>query len=255
MINFNGVRPSSAASYAATSSQRSGKYARGFAGRLRCSDEVQSFYKNKKSSVQQGEEVPEAGPSMQVLRQKYMYSCIDMDKTWCTIWFGFGDPDEPWDPAEMTDVEREDLWNAVSDLAGEMGLDPASLPIYLVPPDVTRRISTEPGGAYSDFIYGRLQGGAPSHWLVVDEKGRLTDLNADEAQVSQASEDSGEDFWKARMARQAEYMRYVQQVRLEHAQEITRQFAALKGFAQESEAAWGLSDGTGGSAAELLTAD
>jgi len=253
MINFNSVRPGGAAGYAAAPSQQSGKYARGFAGRLRCSDAVQSFY--KKSLVQQGKETPEAGPGAQGLREKYMYSSMAMDQTGCTVWFGFGSPGEPWDPAEMTGAEREDLWNEVSNLAREMGLDPASLPIYLVPPGVTLRINAEPGGAYGDFIYGRLQGGAPSHWLVVDEKGRLTELSAGDAvQVPQASEDSGEDFWKARMERQAEYMRYVQQVRLEHAQETTRQFAALQGFAQESEAARGLPDGAGGSAAELLTA-
>lgn len=230
------------------------KYNRGFAGRLKCSEAVERF--SQSSPVQQQED-PESGSVMHVYREKYTSTCMQMDSKSCIIQFGhsIADQNEPWDPSEMTDLEREHLWHEVEDLAKEMGVDPASLTIYLVPPAVSQRINADPDSAYGDFIFGKLKGGAPGHWLVVDEKGRLTDLSAGEAVRSPSSEpaDSEEDFWKARMERQAEYMRYVQQVRMEHAQEITRQFAALRGFAQGSEAAQGLSGGTGISAAALLT--
>ncbi len=253
MIDLINTRAGRAACYAGASSFKDGKYARGGAGSPRRGDEAQGVCENKSSSVQQGEEAPKAGSGMRVLRQKYMFSSMTMDKTGCTICFGYGDTDEPWNPAEMTDDEWAWLWDTVVGCAQGLGIDPASVPIYLVPPGVTRRINADPGGAYGDFIFDKLKGGAPGHWLVVDERGCLTDLNDDEA-VQATSKDGEEDFWKARLERQAEYMRYIQQERIDHAEEIAREFAALRGSTQRREAARGLLDGADGIAGELFSA-
>ncbi len=257
MIDSINSRLFGAAGYTAAANQSSGKYARDLAEGLRGRDEAGRFFKS--SSVKQEELTPERSSSLRVIREKYMSTMMQMDSTSCIISFGLGhaDPNEPWDPSEMTDSEREHLWRNVADTAKEMGVDPASLTFYLVPPGVSQRINANPDSAYGDFIFDKLKGGAPGHWLVVDEKGRLTDLSGDEAVQPPSSEplDDEEDFWEARMKRQAEYIRYIQQARIEHAQEITRQFAELRGFALGSEAAQGLSGGSGGSAASLLTSD
>jgi len=169
---------------------------------------------------------------MRTCRLKYMPTMICMSEDGCTVSYGFSDGGE-WNADEMTCDEWSCMLDRVDEMARAMGWDTEGMPIYIIPPNVAQRIEAD--DAYADRLYGLLHGGAPGHILVVDEKGRFTDLGADELfrapTESKDREDNGDDFWKERLERQAEYTRYVQQERLEHTREVTRKFAALRGFA------------------------
>jgi len=168
---------------------------------------------------------------MRILRLKYTPSSLAMDERGCIVRFDFAEPGEAWDPTEMTDDEWKWLQRDVADLAVQMGLDPASIPVYLVPPGVSQRMGED---SYNAFISGQLTGGSPSHWLVVNEKGEITDLGLEGSEISRA--DSHQVLWKKVLEHRAEYQRYYQQARIDHAAEVAQEFAALRGFAQGSEA-------------------
>lgn len=212
MIDLNGVRSGALAGCAGASVRTGGK-------------RTPSLAENIKGLVAPAPETARAEaadagttPSgMRVLRLKYTPSMVTMDATGCDVRFDYAEAGEAWDPTEMTDDEWEWLRNEVADMAGQMGLDPASVPVYLIPPGVGQRMGEE---NFNVFISGRLTGGDPGHWLVVNAKGELTDLGFEGSGISR--KDSHDVLWQKVLERQAEYQRYIQQARTDHAQELSR---------------------------------
>lgn len=180
----------------------------------------------KSSSVQPEQAAQADSSSLRTVRLKYMPTCVYMTEKGCYAYYSNPDGGS-WDVSEMTEDEWAFLMDSLPGLAQGLGIDPKSVPIYIVPPEVTQRMNLDE--AYSDYLFSKCQGGAPGHRLVVDLNGTLTDLDADELiRVSQEDDEedkAGDDFWKARLERQAEYMRIVEEKRVEHSRELARRLA------------------------------
>ncbi len=106
--------------------------------------------------------------------------------------------------------------------------------VLLVPPSVTGRM--EEDCTYATFIWSRIEV-YTSETLrgplcALDEAGVLHVLDRRGKEIPEEIPSDGEDYWEAREARQDEYIEYLEEARMEHALEVTRAFAALRGFAQ-----------------------